>query len=119
MSETPKYTQDSLKAPGTGIAIKGTVNCDVCKGTILLNATSEKGLIASLGNVKPGEFALYVPVSAGDVNLTAIGDDNGDGQPTAGEPLGGFLKNPVRVGTVEVSGVTIQVGKALPPPAAK
>jgi hypothetical protein len=118
VSDKPSLSQDDLKAPGKAITLKGTVACDVCKGTILINVTDAKGLLTTAADLKPGEFTLLVPKSVGAVNLTAIGDDNSDGMPTAGEALGSYLKNPLTVGDSDVSGVSIQIGRAMAPPAA-
>ncbi len=116
VEDKPLYALADLEASQDVVRLKGTVSCSICQGKILLNVVSSKGLLVSVPGLEPGAFDVPVPRGVGDVTVTAIGDDNGDGVPTQGEPLGGYMKNPVRVGEEDVDGIEVQIGKSPPPP---
>lgn len=116
VADKAMYSEDDLKDSDDTVTLKGSVSCSVCKGTILLNIVSSKGLVVSVPGLKPGEFSILVPKSVGEVTVTAIGDDNADGVPTQGEALGGYMKNPITVKDDDITDISIQIGKSPPPP---
>ncbi len=117
VKDKPVYALSDLEASQDTVHLRGTITCSVCKGKVLLNLVSDKGLLVSVPNLSPGSFDIRAPRGVGEVTVTAIADDDGDGFPTKGEPLGGYMKNPVDIGDTDIEGITIEIGKSAPPPA--
>jgi len=109
-TDVPKHTQEELKELTDVVKLQGTLSCSVCKGPILITVVGLDGLLTNVTGIQPGEFTIYLPKMAGSVNLTAIGDDNEDGNPSMGEPLAGFTGNPLVVEGEDITGITIQIG---------
>ncbi len=117
VEDKPLYALSDLEVSPETVRLKGTISCSVCRGKILLNVVSSKGLVVSAPGLSPGDFDIPVPRGIGDVTVTAIGDDNADGVPTQGEPLGGYMNNPVKIGDEDIGDLVIEIGKSPPPPA--
>lgn len=68
----------------------------------------------------PGTFTMRVPADYGKIHISAFLDLMSDG-PDPKDPQGSYLKNPVTIGTQDVSGleITLKVGGGKPPPATK
>ena len=68
----------------------------------------------------PGTFTMKVPADYGKIHLSAFLDLLSDG-PDPKDPQGSFPKNPVSIGTQDISGleITLKVGGGKPPPVTK
>jgi hypothetical protein len=97
---------------------QGEVRIDAFDGDQVA-AASKKGqqprVVSQTTIARPGEFELYVPVSAGRVWLGAVVDEDQDGRPGPLDPAAWYSGNPVDA-TVERGGVVIELIRRPPPP---
>ena len=109
VKEDPIHKQSDLEDEDDVVTISGMLSCGICSGAILLNVVGPKGLLTMKSDLKSGHYEIKVPEGAGQVSLTAISDENGDGYPTAGEPLGSPLV-PIVVQDKNIEDVDISIG---------
>lgn len=107
--ETPEYTQEALKSRTDTVVLTGTISCAVCTGKVLVNVVGGSKLLTSTTQA-PGAFELLVPKNAGSLKLTVIADNNGNGLPTAGEPLGFPEAGEVMVADKPIADLKISIG---------
>jgi hypothetical protein len=118
--DDPGSEQAPLSAPQDGPTVTlrgevryadyraGKVRVDVFDGD-QLDRSKHPGVVGWADMSGPGSFELTVPVSTGNVWLSAFNDANGDGKPGHEDPTGFLEGNPVNLGDDALTGLVIQL----------
>lgn len=107
-SDSPRKSQEELQSASATLTLSGTIECSLCKGNVLINVVDSQGLLTRKVQA-PGKYSLTVPEGAGAVTLTVIADQNGNGQPSKGEPLGFLSGGGLTLEQKDLAGLDITI----------
>lgn len=107
-ADVPRKTQEELQSASATLTLSGTIQCSICKGDVLINVVDSQGLLTRKVQA-PGKFELTVPEGAGAASLTVIADQNGNGQPSKGEPLGFLSGGGLTLQQKDLAGLDITI----------
>ncbi len=98
--------------PDVDVELSGTIACADCAGGVglVVRGAADGFPLAHMGLAAPGRYAVSVPIGAGEVEVWAYRDADGNGIADPGTELTACDRNPIDVGSDDIFGLDVDMG---------